>query len=65
MLSLLMNTMTKRITLIFPSSQKLWIFFSLAEVKEFRIESSKHVFTGKLQREDIELAKQKLGACEV
>jgi hypothetical protein len=65
MLTLLINAKPRKTTLIFPNSQKLWTFFAMAEVKEFRIESSKHVFTGKLMRDDIELAKQKLGANEL
>jgi len=55
---------TKKTTLIFPNSQQLWAFFSIAELSEFRIDSSKHAFTGKLQTNDIEIAKQRLGANE-
>jgi hypothetical protein len=65
MLSLLINARPRKTTLVFPNSQKLWAFFAMAEVSEFRIESSKHAFTGKLQRNDIELAKQRLGASEL
>ena len=65
MLSLLINAKPRKTTLVFPNSQKLWTFFAMAEVSEFRIESSKRVFTGKLQRNDIELAKQRLGANEL
>jgi len=63
MFSLLINT--KKTTLIFPNSQKLWAFFSMAEISEFRIDSSKHAFTGKLQVSDIAVAKQRLGANEL
>jgi hypothetical protein len=52
-------------TLVFPSSQELWTFFALAETKMFRIDSTNCVFTGRLQRSDIELAKRKLGASEL
>jgi len=55
---------TKKTTLIFPNSQLLWAFFSIAELSEFRIDSSKYAFTGKLQTNDIEIAKKKLGANE-
>jgi|SRR6476659_7616053 len=55
---------TKKTTLIFPNSQLLWAFFSIAELSEFRIDSSKFAFTGKLQINDIEIAKQRLGANE-
>ena len=63
MCSLLINS--KKTTLIFPNSQKLWAFFSMAEISEFRIDSSKHAFTGKLQESDIAVAKQRLGANEL
>jgi hypothetical protein len=62
MFSFLNNT--KKTTLIFPNSQMLWAFFSIAELSEFRIDSSKYAFTGKLQTNDIEIAKQTLGANE-
>lgn len=65
MLSLLINAKPKKITLVFPNSQRLWTFFAMAEISQFRIDSSKHAFTGRLQRNDIELAKQRLGACEL
>lgn len=65
MLSLLIGAKPRKTTLVFPNSQKLWTFFAMAEVSEFRIESSKYAFTGKLQRTDIELAKQRLGASEI
>lgn len=54
----------KKTTLIFPDAQNLWTFFSMAEVSGFRIESSRHVFIGKLSGNDIEFAKQRLGASE-
>jgi hypothetical protein len=63
MFSLLINT--KKTTLIFPNSQQLWAFFSIAELSEFRIDSSKYAFTGKLQANDIEIAKKRLGANEM
>ncbi len=65
MLSLLINARPRKTTLVFPNSQLLWTFFAMAEVSEFRIESSKHAFIGKLQRNDIELAKKRLGANEL
>jgi hypothetical protein len=52
----------KKTTLVFPTTELLWTFFELAEVSEFRLESSKHVFIGKLQPDDIELAKKRFGA---
>lgn len=55
----------KKTTLIFPDAQNLWTFFSMAEVSGFRIESSRHVFIGKLSGNDIEFAKERLGASEV
>lgn len=64
MLSLLINAKPKKTILIFPNAQKLWSFFAYAEVNEFRIESSKRLFVGKLRRSDIEIAK-KLGANEL
>ena len=63
MFSLLINT--KKTTLIFPDSQQLWAFFSIAELSEFRIDSSRYAFTGKLQADDIEMAKKRLGANEI
>jgi hypothetical protein len=65
MLSLFINAKPRKTTLVFPNSQKLWTFFAMAEISQFRIESSKHAFTGRLQRNDIELAKQRLGASEL
>lgn len=56
---------TKKTTLIFPDTQNLWTFFSMTEVSDFRIESSRDAFIGKLRQEDIELAKERLGAREV
>lgn len=65
MISLLINARPRKTTLVFPDEQKLWAFFASAQVADFRIESSNHAFTGKLQQNDIELAKEKLGAREV
>lgn len=55
----------KKTTLIFPDAQGLWTFFSIAEVSDFRIESSRHAFIGKLRQNDIALAKERLGASEL
>ena len=65
MTSLFANFDLKRTTLVFPTSQNLWTFFAMAEIKDFRIESSKCVFSGKLQRSDIEFAKRRFGANEL
>jgi len=65
MISLLTDIRPRQTTLVFPDSQKLWTFFAMAEVKNFHVESSKHIFSGRLFRDDIELAKQRLGACEL
>jgi hypothetical protein len=65
MFSLMTTAKAKKIKLIFPDGQNLWAFFSMAEVSDFRIESSRHVFIGKLRQDDIEFAKQRLGAVEV
>jgi hypothetical protein len=65
MFQFLANTQTKRTTLIFPSSDNLWTFFAQVQVEDFRIESNKRVFVGKLQRNDIEFAKRNLGANEL
>ena len=65
MFSLLINIKSRRTTLIFPNDHKLWTFFAMIEAPEFRMDSSKFLFTGKLQEKDIELAKQKLGASEL
>lgn len=56
---------TRKTTLIFPDNQNLWAFFSMAEVSDFRIESSRHAFIGKLRQNDIALAKERLGASEL
>jgi hypothetical protein len=65
MLSFLTNVKSRRTTLVFPNDQKLWTFFAMVEAPEFRIESSKFLFSGRLQEKDIELAKEKLGASEL
>ena len=59
------NIQMKRTTLVFPSSHNLWAFFAQVRVEDFRIESNKKVFMGKLQRNDIEFAKRNMGACEI
>ena len=59
------NIQMKRTTLIFPSSHNLWMFFAQVKVEDFRIESNKRVFMGKLQPNDIEFAKRRLGANEL
>jgi hypothetical protein len=65
MLSTWINTRPIKTTLIFPSDQKLWAFFARAEVSDFRIESSKNTITARLQRDDIELARNRFGAVEL
>jgi len=42
------NIQMKRTTLVFPSSHSLWAFFAQVRVEDFRIESNKKVFMGKL-----------------
>ena len=64
MFSLVFNTKSKKTTLIFPSTQLLWSFYELADISDFRLESTKCLFIGKLQRQDIELAKR-FGATEL
>ena len=65
MFSLFFNARPKKTTLIFPSTQLLWTFFELADISEFRLESARRVFIGKLQSHDIELAKKRFGANEL
>lgn len=65
MFSSLTSTKPKKTILVFPDEQKLWAFFALIEVSDFRIESSKHAFIGRLRSNDVDLAVQKLGAVEV
>lgn len=62
---MLSQIIAKKTTLIFPDAQNLWTFFSMAEVSDFRIESSRHAFIGRLRQDDIERAKERLGAREV
>jgi|GEM_PF-5450757 len=65
MFSLVFNTKPKKTTLIFPSTKLLWTFYELADLSDFRLESARCLFIGKLQPQDIQLAKKRFGATEL
>lgn len=64
MVYILNNLLVRKITLVFPSSKELWDFFKLTEVREFHLDSAKCSVTGRFDSEEIQMAKEKLGATE-
>ena len=53
---------TKKVTLNFPSEGEMWKFFEASDVREFRLESSKRIVTGRFLPVEIERAQTEMNA---
>lgn len=54
--------LVKKVTLIFPSSNELWKFFQMTEIKEFRLDSATCSVTGRFPEHEVEIAKKQMKA---